>query len=107
MGDASSSARMAVADCVVVVVAGASVVEVNGEYGARAPGVVMEKLAYRCDPDYTWTKLPPSARACARVPTLLCAARAPGTRSVSRLLGVPLSPFVLFLCLSSTNAPCF
>jgi hypothetical protein len=62
VADASSAARMAVADCVVVIVAGASVEEVNGEYGARAPGVVPAGFTATClqmrwDPADTWTKL--------------------------------------------------
>jgi hypothetical protein len=62
LADASSSASMAAADGVVVVVAGASVEEVNGEYGARAPGVVPAGFTATClqmrwDPAAMWTKL--------------------------------------------------
>ena len=66
---------MAVADCVVVVVAGASVVEVNGEYGARAPGVVMETLVKDEKPPTRGPSFRPArvrARACRRS----CAPRA-------------------------------
>jgi hypothetical protein len=53
---------MAAADGVVVVVAGASVEDVNGEYGARAPGVVPAGFTATClqmrwDPAAMWTKL--------------------------------------------------